>query len=208
MANPAIYVFTVPMNQPTWEWDQAAEARSQNRLQEEWDSLVEFRLQNRGVPILQPMTREEVRKNCRGCNCREQESRVRDNPQHDKLPNLQARDFLYDPTADNIKRYGKFPAVDSIMKWATRDEDYEDDLNTILGQFDVPREELHIYPEGFQSVLELDTPLFLEKTMFLLDGEVNCRVCNSRVCDSRVRDSHVTHGHCADGHCALESASC
>lgn len=85
---------------------------------------------------------------------------------------LQAWNYLNDPNMGNAKRYGQFPVVESINKWATKNEDMEVECIDFLEHAKGLRTELWMFPAGFISPLEMDRPLFQEKTMFLLEGEV------------------------------------
>ena len=86
-------------------------------------------------------------------------------------------DYLYDPDLENNKRYGQFPVASQNYKWAEREGDHEDEATTFLEAHGERKVELWVFPKGFNSPLMLDSPLFMEKTMFLLDGEV--RTCSS-----------------------------
>lgn len=54
------YVFNVPNNGPVWTWDATAGARAVLRTAHEMSDAAQYRLQNRGLPILQPMTKQQV----------------------------------------------------------------------------------------------------------------------------------------------------
>jgi hypothetical protein len=80
----------------------------------------------------------------------------------------------------NVKRYGQFPVNEGYMKWASKGEDMEVECNDFLEQFNGARTELWMFPAGFISPLEMDRPLFQEKTMFLLEGEVSADAPRTR----------------------------
>lgn len=82
--------------------------------------------------------------------------------------------YLSDPQLTSTTRYAKFPAEEQVLQWATREDDNEGCLEMFLAPLGIDRTEIMVFPQDFSSPLEMDRPLFLEKTVFLIEGEVNC----------------------------------
>jgi len=177
------------------KWGAVTDARAQLAYAEELASVEEHRIRNRGQPVLDPMTLQEVSSCCsvRTELCpRSPWARRRTD---DAVCTEQAVDYLYDPELENNKRYGQFPVVSQNYKWAEREGEHEDEAITFLEAHGERKVELWVFPKGFNSPLMLDSPLFMEKTMFLLDGEVRtCSSVQTEPCRRMLQHDCCAHG--------------
>ena len=169
-----------------WQWDAAASARAQQALAAELGSAVQYRLQNRSQPILQPMTKQQVCSSVFTNPC----TRIRAD---ESVSTKQARDYLANPNLGNRSRYGQFPVQNNPFKWAELEDDAEGEHELILERYGLRKIEMWIFPEGYHSPLLIDSPLFNQKTLFLLEGEV--RTCSSVFTNpcSRIRLHESVH---------------
>lgn len=69
--------------------------------------------------------------------------------------------------------------------------DMKDECEHALGVVGLHRTEIWMFPQGYSSPLEIDRPYFMEKTVFLLQGEVRLRAVEFVLQNSRTRNRAV-----------------
>jgi hypothetical protein len=101
-------------------------------------------------------------------------------------------------------RYAQFPACETTYRWCrymAGDFDNEDMGKTVLEDVGLHKVDIYICPKGFMSPLEIDRPLFLAKTLLLLEGKVRktqvnmqCATQNARLFCSAVSVQQLLRG--------------
>lgn len=78
---------------------------------------------------------------------------------------------MRDPETDPT-HYVQVKALENAYIWGEMEDDMKDEGIQAMEQFGLERTEVFMFPAGFTSILEMDRPLFLEKSLMLISGQV------------------------------------
>lgn len=158
-----------------WKWSPEMQQRSERAWEEELYSLDAIQYCRRGRKEGAELTLLEVCIREREFADRNLRTRILQHEFVNTNSVLQAETELREPAADP-QLYVNIEANESIFRWATREGDLLRRTEKVLPQVEQNRTEIFVFPSGYRSGLEIDRPFFMEKTMFLLQGEVSIRV--------------------------------